>query len=126
METSYPKISKERNWVSIDNEARFKDFADFHKEGNYLDPMNDLLSLFQNVPSDSILTLFFDYTFKLEESGWRQAWDAIAKVVKRARAPTGKKEEKSEEKTKEIENQIFFSLSYSLLTENSATKDAVQ
>jgi hypothetical protein len=88
--------------------------------------MNDLLSLFQNVPSDSTLTLFFDYTFKLEESAWKQAWDVFAKVVKWARAPNVKKEEKSEEKNDEIENQIFFSLSYSLITSNSSTADAVQ
>jgi hypothetical protein len=80
--------------------------------------MSDLLSLFQNVPSNSTLTLFFDYTFKLEESAWRQAWDTFAKVVKWARAPTGKKEEKTEEKKEENENQIFFSMSYSLLTDN--------
>ena len=100
--------------------------SDFQKEGNYLDPMNDLLSLFQNVPNDSTLTLFFDYTFKLEESARKQARNTFAKVVKRARAPTGKKEEKTEEKTKEIENQIFFSLSYSLLTDNSVTAEAVE
>ena len=88
--------------------------------------MNDLLSLFQNVPSNATLTLFFDYTFKLEESAWKQAWNTFAKVVKRARAPTDKKEEKAEEEKKESENQIFFSLSYSLLTDNSATADAVQ
>ena len=88
--------------------------------------MNDLLSLFQNVPSNATLTLFFDYTFKLEESAWKQAWNTFAKVVKRARAPTDKKEEKAEEEKKENENQIFFSLSYSLLTDNSATADAVQ
>ena len=88
--------------------------------------MNDLLSLFQNVPSNSTLTLFFDYTFKLEESAWKQAWNTFAKVVKRARAPTDKKEEKAEEEKKENENQIFFSLSYSLLTDSSATADAVQ
>ena len=88
--------------------------------------MNDLLSLFQNVPGKSILTLFFDYTFKLEESAWKQAWDTFAKVVKRARAPTGKDEEKSEEKTAEKENQIFFSLSYSLSTNNSLTAEAVK
>ena len=80
--------------------------------------MNDLLSLFQNVPANSTLTLFFDYTFKLEESAWKQAWDTFAKVVKRARSPTGKKEEKTEEKKEMNENQIFFSLSYSLLTDN--------
>ena len=49
------------------------------------------------MPSNSTLTLFFDYTFKLEESAWKQAWDTFAKVVKWARAPTGKKEEKTEQ-----------------------------
>ncbi len=88
--------------------------------------MNDLLSLFQNIPSDSVLTLFFDYTFKLEESAWKQAWDVFSKVVKWARAPTSKKEEKTEEKAEENENQIYFSLSYSLITNNSSTADAVQ
>ena len=126
IETEYPKISKQRHWINIDNEARFRDVENFKKEGSYLDPMNDLLSLFQNVPSDSTLTLFFDYTFKLEESALKQAWDVFAKVVKWARAPSGKKEEKSEDKVKEIENQIFFSLSYSLITDNSITSDAVQ
>jgi hypothetical protein len=119
IECKYPKVSKERNRVNIDNDARFKALSDFQKEGNYLDPMNDLLSLFQNVPSKSTLTLFFDYTFKLEESAWKQAWNTFSKVVKRARSPTDKKEEKAEEKAEEPENQIFFSLSYSLITNSS-------
>ena len=32
VETEYPKVSKERHWVSIDNDARFKDISDFKKE----------------------------------------------------------------------------------------------
>ena len=126
IETDYPKVSKERNWVNIDNDARFKDLSDFQKEWNYLDPMNDLLSLFQNIPSDSTLTLFFDYTFKLEESAWQQAWEVFKKIIKRAWAPTVKKEEKSEDKNAKLENQIYFSLSYSLTTDNWATASAVE
>ena len=126
IETEYPKVSKERNWVNIDNDARFKDLSDFQKEWSYLDPMNDLLSLFQNVPNKSELTLFFDYTFKLEESVWKQARNTFIKIIKRARAPTGKKEEKPDNNTKEIENQIYFSLSYSITTNNSSTSNAVQ
>lgn len=127
IETEYPKISKERHWVNIENDARFKDLSAFQKEWSYLDPMNDLLSLFQNVPKDAVLTLFFDYTFKLEESAWKQAWDTFAKVVKWAWATNDKKDEKKEEEDpKKIENQIYFSFSYSLTTENSLTKDAVE
>ncbi len=127
IETEYPKISKDRNRIKIDNDARFKDITNFQKEWNYLDPMNDILALFQNIPSNSTLTLFFDYTFKVEESILKQARDTFTKLIKRARAPTGwKKDEKSEEKKDEEENQIFFSLSYSLITDNSSTSEAVK
>jgi hypothetical protein len=89
--------------------------------------MNDLLSLFQNVPSDSILTLFFDYTFKLEESAWKQARNTFSKVVKRARSSNDeKKEKKTDDKKEEIENQIFFSVSYSLITDSSSTISAIE
>ena len=89
--------------------------------------MNDLLSLFQNVPSDSTLTLFFDYTFKLEESAWKQVWGTFAKLVKRAWSSNDeKKDQTTDEKKEEIENQIFFSLSYSLDTNNSSTATAVE
>ena len=89
--------------------------------------MNDLLSLFQNVPKNDILTLFFDYTFKLEESALKQARNTFAKVVKRARAPSEKKDEKKDgEDSTKIENQIYFSFSYSLTTDNSLTKEAVE
>ena len=126
IETEYPKVSRNRNRVNIQNDARFKNLSAFQKEWNYLDPMNDLLSLFQNVPSNSNLTLFFDYTFKLEESARKQAWELFTKIIKWARSSSEKKEEKTEEKTEEIEKQIYFSLSYSLLTDNSSTADAVE
>ena len=127
IEAEYPKISKDRNWVSIENDARFRDLSMFQKEWNYLDPMNDLLSLFQNVPKNDVLTLFFDYTFKLDESVLKQARNTVAKVVKRAWAPSENKDEKKDgENPTKIENQIYFSLSYSLTTDNSLTKEAVE
>ena len=127
IETEYPKISKDRNWVELPRETRFRDLSSFQKEWSYLDPMNDLLSLFQNVPNDATLTLFFDYTFKLEESAWKQAWDTFAKVVKWAWATPDKKDEKKDGwEANKIENQIYFSLSYSLTTDNSVTKDAIE
>ena len=126
IETIYPKVSKKRYWLKIKKDARFRDSSTFQKEWSYLDPMNDILSLFQNVPNNSSLTLFFDYTFKLEESPIKQARNAVSKVVKRARAPTEKKDEKWEKKTEEIKNEILLSLSYSLITKDSWTSDAVK
>lgn len=126
IEVEMPKVSKEYNYVNISKEARFKEVIAFQKEWNYLDPMNDLLSLFQNISWNSILTLFFDYTFKFEESARQQAWHAITKVIKWAWAPSGKKEDKEWEKKDDIENQIYFSMSYSLDTTDSIIADAVQ
>lgn len=121
-----PKVSKTQNWVELPKDARFKDVAAFQKDWTYMDPMNDLLSVFQSIPSQSTLTLFFDYTFKFEESVRLQARHTFTKIIKRARAPSEKKEENSEEKKEEIENQIYFSMSYSLETKDSFTADAVQ
>ena len=126
IEVPYPKISKERNRIELPKDTRFKDISSFQKEWNYLDPMNDILSLFQNVPNDATLNLFFDYTFKLEESARKQAWDTFAKVVKWARSTSDKKDEKVEENSEKIENQIYFSFAYSLSTENPLTADAIK
>lgn len=126
VEVDTPDVSKERSRIDLPKDSRFKDISAFQKEWSYLDPMVDLLSLFQNIPNKSILTIFFDYTFKLEESSWKQARHTIAKIIKWARAPSEKKDENSEDKEKKEEDQIYFSLSYSLITEDSFTADAVQ
>jgi hypothetical protein len=88
--------------------------------------MNDILSLFQNVPNKSILTLFFDYTFKLEESPIKQAFNAVSKVIQRAWAPSENKDDKSEKKVEEIKDEMLFSLSYSLISNDSGTVEAVK
>ena len=126
IETTYPKVSKKRHWVKIKKDARFRDSSMFQKEWSYLDPMNDILSLFQNVPNKSILTLFFDYTFKLEESPIKQAFNAVSKVIQRAWAPSENKDDKSEKKVEEIKDEMLFSLSYSLISNDSGTVDAVK
>ena len=32
VETTYPKVSRERNWIDFSNDARFKDISAFQKE----------------------------------------------------------------------------------------------
>ena len=32
IETKYPKVSKQRSWVNIENDARFRNFSSFQKE----------------------------------------------------------------------------------------------
>lgn len=125
VESEYQETSKERHWINIEKNARFKDISDYQKDGNYLDPMVDILSMFQNVPSQTTLNIFFDYTFKIEESARKQTRETFKKILKRARATSEKKEEKTEDKTKK-EDQIYFSLSYSIKTDNSVTADAIE
>ena len=126
IEIEHPEVSKDYNRVDLEKDARFKDVSEFQKEWNYLDPMSDLLAIFQNVPKDTTLTLFFDYTFKLEKSVWKQAWNLFANMVKRARAPSEKKDEKNAKaESEKLENQIYFSFSYSISTDDSWTAEAI-
>lgn len=126
VEIENPKLSKDRQRIEIPKDSRYKNINSFQKEWSYLDPMNDLLSLFHNISKDTILTLFFDYTFKFEKTAFEKTVETFAKVVKRAWAPTDTKSEKIEEKKDTIENQIFFSFSYSLDTNDPFTAEWVQ
>jgi hypothetical protein len=63
-EVSVPKVSKDRHRIKPKRGDSFKERDAFQKDGKYLDPMNDVLLLFQTIDRKSRLDLFFDYTFK--------------------------------------------------------------
>ncbi|GHW02690.1 hypothetical protein AGMMS50249_4760 [candidate division SR1 bacterium] len=128
-DTVNPKFSKSRIWVSFAKDESFKTRDFFQKDGSYLDPMNDLLALFQNVDKNSRLDLFFDYTFKLEETSRVQARGMIKRFFKRVWTPSdSKKDDKGSEKNSEgqIKKEIYFALSYSITTEDSFLRDGLE
>ena len=127
-EVSAPKLSKEKHRIKPKKIESFKDKEAFHKEGKYLDPMNDVLSLFQNIDRKSRLDLFFDYTFKTG-SAFKQAMDALGKVIKRAWSTSDKKEaadEDGKDKQTKKKKQVYFALSYAITTEDSYNKEGIE
>lgn len=128
IEVAPPKLSKSnRKWIKLEKDVSYKSKDFFNKDGSYLDPMNDVLSLFQHIDKNSRLDLFFDYTFSLEESSYKQAWNLFAKFVKWAWATNDKKaDNKEEEKKDEKKKQIYFALSYAVISEDEYTKDYIE
>lgn len=125
-ESSFIKFSKERTWISFEKGASFKTRDAFQKEGSYLDPMNDLLAVFQNIDKHSRLDLFFDYTFKLEESPWQQAWDLFKRFMRWVwvvENKEGKADAAGKEEKKAVKKQLYFALSYVIVSEYPLIKD---
>lgn len=128
-EVSSPKFSKEKKWIALGKDANFKEKDSFNKDWSYLDPMNDLLALFQNIDRKSRLDIFFDYTFKLPDpSAFQQAMDLFVKFIKWAWASSDKKKEESVENSdkKERKRQIYFALSYAISTEDDFMKESIE
>lgn|GEM_PF-627614 len=54
---------------------------DFTKDGNYLDPMKDIFSVYENVDQLNNITLQFTYTFKKKDDPRKKYVDMIKKFV---------------------------------------------
>ncbi|HKL44545.1 MAG TPA: DUF87 domain-containing protein [Candidatus Absconditabacterales bacterium] len=87
-------------------EINNKDF--FTKDGSYMDPMRELLSLFNSVSSNDRLSIEFEYTFKLSKG----LGEYIGNLIKLARGSKKDKEEETEKK--EEKKEIMLSIGYSL------------
>ena len=70
---------------------------DFTKDGNYLDPMKDIFSVYENVDQMNNITIEFKYGFKKKEDPWKKYIDMLKKMV----SVFAKKEEKKEGEKKE-------------------------
>jgi hypothetical protein len=128
-EVSALKFSKEKQWIALEKDANFKEKESFSKDGSYLDPMNDVLALFQNIDRKSRLDIFFDYTFQLPDpSAFQQAMALLVKFVKWAWASSDKKEDEKPDSVekKEKKRQIYFALSYAISTEDTFMKESIE
>ncbi|MDR0370060.1 MAG: type IV secretion system DNA-binding domain-containing protein [Candidatus Peribacteria bacterium] len=127
-EVPSPKFFKDKKWIALGKDANFKGKEAFSKDGSYLDPMNDLLALFQNIDRKSRLDIFFDYTFKLPDpSAFQQAMALFVQFIKWAWASSDKKKEEHPEDAdkKEKKKQIYFALSYAINTEDAFMRESI-
>ena len=110
---------KECTWV-----LKTKD--EFTKDWSYLDPMNDIFAVFQNVDKDSNLRIEFDYTFKLEEDDFTKFMWKMKKGMKIFLGTYGKKQEtKDTDAPKEEPKDLLMSVRYSIKTKDPYTKEGL-
>jgi len=65
---NYIKFRRRQNIANFRNLATIADKTDFTRDGTYMDPMNDILSLYNTVDGESNLDLYFTYAFKRRKS----------------------------------------------------------
>ncbi len=117
------KFSREKKWIVVGKDSGFKNKSNFEKEGNYIDPMVDFLSLFQNIDRQSKLDLFFDYKFKLDEGAFMKMVHLFQSFFKWIWTPKNKENLELKEEKKQ---EIYFAFSYAITTEDPIMKEAIE
>lgn len=112
-----------QEYIHFSDEGVLNTKSDFTKDWSYMDPMSDILALYNNIEKGSELSLYYQYTFKREGS----IWDTIDKMVgKIANYLLDKKEDdKKEDKEKEKEEnklEMFISCSFHIRNADEQTK----
>jgi len=65
---TYIKFRRWKNIANLRSLAIIADKADFTRDGTYMDPMRDVLSLYNTIDGESNLDLYFTYAFKRRKS----------------------------------------------------------
>ncbi len=84
------------NYIAYGEKDVLATDKDFIKDGNYLDPMKDIFSIYENVDQSQNITIQFTYGFKKKEDPRKKYIEAVKKFF----AMFIKKEEKKEEGAK--------------------------
>lgn len=80
------------NYIAYGEKDVIATDKDFKKDSDYLDPMKDLFSTYENVDQMNAITLEFKYGFKKKEDPWKKYIEMFKKILSFA----AKKEEKKE------------------------------
>ncbi len=109
-----------RDFIRFSEDWILHSQATFTKDWTYMDPMKDILSLYNNIDKDSKLNIYFDFKFKKKKNALQKVWW----LIKRARWATKKVEEKKDENIPKEE--ILSSMSYIIRTKDIYLKETMQ
>ena len=109
-----------RDFIRFSDDGVLHSQSTFTKDWTYMDPMKDILSLYNNIDKDSKLNIYFDLKFKKQKNTLQK----VGKFIKRARWATKKVEEKKDDNAPKEE--ILSSISYILRTKDIYLKEAFQ
>lgn len=118
------KIPHNNQYIEFGDKAEIKTKEEFTKDGSYMDPMNDMFSLFTSIGKESSLTLNFEYTFKKEKT----TWDKIKKIIVMIRGKNKKKDEDEDKDKKDDKKkaEIFASIWYNLNSHDQYLEESVK
>lgn len=112
-------VPQKRNFIRFSEVWTIKTQADFTKDWTYMDPLKDILSLYNNIDKDSKLNIYFDYKFKHKKNIFQVVWW----FVKRARWAKNKKEVPEEN---ELKKDVLMSISYAVRTKDLPSKEWIE
>ena len=116
-------LGEGRKFLWISEWGLLKTKEEFTRDGSYLDPMNEIFAVFQNVDKDSVLKICFEYTFKIEEDDLTKFLNGVGKVISYMRNSGKKAEEKPEEKKTEV--NLFMNMRWQIQGNDPYVKENV-
>jgi len=122
-------LPKDATYIHYKDNTAFAHRATFSKDGSYIDPFKDVLSVFNNVDKQSSLTIFFTLNYKAHKSFRRKTIDGVWKIFSRIlfkRKKESSEEEQKKDKEKAEETDIYIKIGYNLSTADQALKTIIQ
>lgn len=110
---TYIKFRKRSNIANLRNTAVIADKAEFTRDGTYMDPMNDIMSLYNTIDAESNLDLYFTYVFKRRKSApeyARQFLQRARNIKKKSDDDLGDEPKTSKPGKEDLELSIGFKI----------------
>lgn len=116
------KRSPELTYIQYPKPEKIKSKENFVRDGSYMDPMNNIISIYNNISQNTELEIYITCKYKRVKHFWEKVWD----FVKRARNGSKKKEWEVVEKKVEVEPELFFSIGYKILSQDKYEIDSIK
>lgn len=113
-------LPNNRNFIRFSEDWVLNSQSTFTKDWKYMDPIKDILSLYNNIDKDSKLNIYFDFKFKKSKNILQQIWS----FIKRAWWANKKTEEKKDDNLPK--EDILTSISYILRTKDIYIKESTE
>ena len=111
------------NFEDANNQINFLTTKDFTKEGIYLEPFKDIISIFYNVPWNCILQLQYQVIFDVSQNWFIKILKFIRKLLLLI---SWWKKKKTEDTPEEDKKDVKFSISYYLKTKDRSLNKLIQ
>lgn len=122
--------SKTTTYIILPPKSELQSKSDFSKDGSYMDPLKDVLSLFESIDITSTLTLRYDYVFWFTKTRRQELTAFLSdgwKAIRWSNQPaTPEKEWESKESEISKDPNVFLSLSYQIDSPDQSTQEQVK